>query len=111
MLIAALIVTVLLAEIAPQPASAAATPLPNFQVSAVFSGLDNPTDFAFADDGRVFVAEMAGAVKVFDDLDDPTPTTFADLQTKVYLGGTTTACWGSRWTRTSAANPYVSCAL
>src|SRR5262245_55062353 len=67
-------------------AGAAPTPQPNFQVTAVFTGLKNPTDFAFADDGRVFVAEKAGLVKVFDDLNDATPTTFADLQTKVYKG-------------------------
>src|SRR5262245_21858392 len=67
-------------------ASAAPTPQPNFQVTPVFTGLKNPTDFAFADDGRVFVAEKAGLVKVFDNLDDTTPTTFADLQTKVYKG-------------------------
>src|SRR5262245_41517877 len=67
-------------------AGAAPTPQPNFQVTAIFTGLKNPTDFAFADDGRVFVAEKAGLVKVFDDLNDTTATTFADLQTKVYKG-------------------------
>jgi glucose/arabinose dehydrogenase/PKD repeat protein len=67
-------------------ATAAPTPPPNFQVTPVFTGLKNPTDFAFADDGRVFVAEKAGLVKVFDSLNDTTPTTFADLQTNVYKG-------------------------
>src|SRR5687767_14293 len=69
-----------------QTTSAAPTPQPNFQVTPVFTGLKNPTDFVFADDGRVFVAEKAGLVKVFDDLDDTTAMTFADLQTKVYKG-------------------------
>ncbi|HEY3229627.1 MAG TPA: PQQ-dependent sugar dehydrogenase, partial [Roseiflexaceae bacterium] len=66
--------------------AAAASPLPNFQVSAVFTGLKNPTDFQFADDGRVFVAEKAGLIKVFNNLADPTPDVFADLQTNVYKG-------------------------
>jgi glucose/arabinose dehydrogenase len=69
-----------------QTTAAAPTPQPNFQVTPVFTGLKNPTDFVFADDGRVFVAEKAGLIKVFDDLDDTTATTFADLQTKVYKG-------------------------
>src|SRR4029450_12225995 len=67
-------------------ATAAPTPPPNFQVTPVFTGLKNPTDFAFADDGRVFVAGKAGLGKVFDNLDDTTPTIFADLQTSVYKG-------------------------
>ncbi len=37
----------------------------------------------FAPDGRVFVAEKPGAIKVFDGLGDTTPTTFANLRTQV----------------------------
>jgi PKD repeat protein len=90
-----------------QTVAAAPVPPPNFQVSEVFGGLDNPTDFAFADDGRVFVAEMAGVVKVFDDLDDPTPTTFADLQTKVYQGWNDHGLLGIALDPNFLANPYV----
>ena len=38
----------------------------------------------FASNGRVFVAEKSGRVKVFDNLSDTTPTLFADLRTKVH---------------------------
>jgi glucose/arabinose dehydrogenase len=38
----------------------------------------------FSPDGRVFVAEKSGLIKVFDGLGDTTPTTFADLRTKVH---------------------------
>ena len=38
----------------------------------------------FAPDGRVFVAEKSGLIKVFDNLSDTTPTVFADLRTKVH---------------------------
>jgi glucose/arabinose dehydrogenase len=38
----------------------------------------------FSPDGRVFVAEKTGRIKVFDSLTDTTPTTFADLRTSVY---------------------------
>ena len=56
-------------------------PLPDgFQESTVFSGLTNPTVVRFAPDGRVFVAEKRGVIKVFDSLTDTTPTVFADLQ-------------------------------
>lgn len=63
--------------------SAAALP-PNFQETTVFSGLNQPTAIQFSPDGRVFVAEKRGVIKVFDNLSDPTPTVFADLRTKVY---------------------------
>jgi glucose/arabinose dehydrogenase/PKD repeat protein len=52
-----------------------------FQSQVVFSGLVQPTNFAFASDGRVFVSEKRGVVKVFDGFDDPTPSVFADLST------------------------------
>jgi PKD repeat protein/glucose/arabinose dehydrogenase len=65
--------------------SAQAATLPaGFQESVVFSGLTNPTVVRFADDGRVFVAEKRGVIKVFDSLTDTTPTTFADLNVNVY---------------------------
>ena len=55
-----------------------------FQESVVFSGLTNPTVVRFAADGRVFVAEKRGVIKVFDSLTDTTPTIFADLNVNVH---------------------------
>ncbi|MBI3784910.1 MAG: PQQ-dependent sugar dehydrogenase [Deltaproteobacteria bacterium] len=55
-----------------------------FQESVVFSGLMQPTAVRFARDGRIFVAEKRGIVKVFNNLNDPTPTIFADLRTQVF---------------------------
>ena len=65
------------------PAGAATLPA-GFQESVVFSGLTNPTAVRFASDGRVFVAEKRGVIKVFDSLTDTTATTFADLNVNVY---------------------------
>jgi glucose/arabinose dehydrogenase/PKD repeat protein len=65
------------------PPAAAAVPA-GFQEQIVFSGLTQPTAVRFADDGRVFVAEKSGLIKVFDNLTDTTPTIFADLRTKVH---------------------------
>ena len=62
----------------------AATLPPGFQESIVFSGLTNPTVVRFSPDGRVFVAEKSGLIKVFDNLTDTTPTVFADLSTNVH---------------------------
>ena len=43
--------------------------LPNgFQETTVFTGLTNPTAIEFASDGRVFVAEKRGVIKVYDNL-------------------------------------------
>ena len=55
-----------------------------FRESIVFAGLDLPTAIAFSPDGRVFVAEKAGIVKVFDSLSDPRPTVFIDMRTEVH---------------------------
>jgi glucose/arabinose dehydrogenase len=60
------------------------TATPSFQETVVFSGLINPTAIEFASDGRVFVAEKSGLIKVFTDLTDTTPSIFADLRTNVY---------------------------
>ena len=69
----------------PAPSSASAATLPSgFTETTVFSGLTNPTVVRFAADGRVFVAEKGGLIKVFDSLTDTTPTTFADLRTNVH---------------------------
>ena len=57
---------------------------PGFQDKATISGLVQPTVVQFASDGRVFVAEKSGLIKVFDNLEDPTPTIFADLRTNVH---------------------------
>jgi glucose/arabinose dehydrogenase len=67
----------------PAPARAATLPT-GFQETIVFSGLTEPTVLQFASDGRVFVGEKSGLVKVFDNLSDTTPTVFADLRTQVH---------------------------
>src|SRR5688500_2743509 len=59
-------------------------PAAGFSEQVVFSGLANPTAVRFAADGRVFVAEKSGLIKVFDGLTDATPTIFADLNVQVH---------------------------
>jgi len=81
---AVILALVLLVLLHPVDANAAATLPSGFQESVVFSGLTNPTNVEFSKDGRVFVAEKSGLIKVFDGLSDTTPTTFADLRTNVY---------------------------
>ncbi|MGP4099122.1 LamG-like jellyroll fold domain-containing protein [Nonomuraea sp. KM90] len=76
---AALILTSLIVLSPP----AAALPQ-RFHKQTVFSGLISPTNIEFASDGRVFVAEKGGYIKVFDSLTDTTPTVYADLRTKVH---------------------------
>jgi glucose/arabinose dehydrogenase/PKD repeat protein len=65
------------------PPASAAVP-PGFQEEIVFSGLTQPTAVRFATDGRVFIAEKSGLIKVFDNLTDTSPTVFADLRTQVH---------------------------
>jgi glucose/arabinose dehydrogenase len=66
----------------PSPTRAA---LPTgFTDTAVITGLTEPTAMAFAGDGRIFVAEKSGRIKVFDSLSDSTATIFADLRANVH---------------------------
>jgi glucose/arabinose dehydrogenase len=71
-----------LGPVADRPADAA--PPAGFVEQVVFSGLTAPTKLVFAPDGRVFVGQKNGIIKVFDNLADPTPTVFADLRANVY---------------------------
>ena len=78
-----LVLALVLADLAGAPAARSALS-PGFQESIVFSGLDHPTAVRFSSDGRIFVAEKSGRIKVFDSLTDTTPTLFADLNVNVY---------------------------
>jgi glucose/arabinose dehydrogenase len=81
------IASLCLAGIAPRPAPAEPALPTGFQDTIVFAGLEQPTALRFAPDGRVFVAEKAGKIKVFDGLEDTEPDLFADLRTEVYDHG------------------------
>jgi len=66
-------------------AAAVAAVVPaKFSDDSVITGLTQPVDVAFAPDGRVFVAEKTGVVKVFDSVTDTTPTVFTDLRAQVH---------------------------
>src|SRR5262245_854012 len=66
------------------PALAVHSLPPGFDDPAVFSGLNHPMAIRFASDGRIFVAEKRGVIKVFQGLTDTTPDIFADFQTNVH---------------------------
>jgi glucose/arabinose dehydrogenase len=75
--------------VAPAPtnatrSAAGGVPPSGFSDVVAISGLVQPTTVAFAADGRVFVAEKSGLIKVFTSLADTTPTVFADLRTQVH---------------------------
>ena len=63
------------------PAEAAPQVDAGFGMQTVFSGLTLPTVVRFSPDGRVFVAEKSGLVKVFDSMSDTTATTAIDIRT------------------------------
>src|SRR6476659_1313887 len=77
---------ILLAAFVPQSGTtpAAASTLPSgFRDSVVLSGLVNPTVLQFAPDGRIFVGQKNGVIKVFQSLTDTNPVTVADLSSEV----------------------------
>jgi glucose/arabinose dehydrogenase len=63
-------------------ASAAVAPS-GFTDSTLFSGLTFPMAVRFSPDGRVFVAEKSGIIRVFASLNATTSTVFADLRPQV----------------------------
>src|SRR5688572_13187794 len=67
------------------PAQGAANLPPGFTDSPVVGGLTNPTDMEFAPDGRLFVAEQAGKVRIAKT--DGTFPTFLDISSKVDASG------------------------
>jgi glucose/arabinose dehydrogenase len=80
-----LVVLAALAAMVALPSTASAMTLqPGFEESVAFDGLTQPIAMQFSQDGRVFVAEKSGIIKVFDGLGDTTPTVFADLRTQVH---------------------------
>ena len=77
--------TVLSCLLSPTLAVVEGATLPaGFSESVVFSGLERPTSVRFSPDGRVFVAEKSGLIKVFANLSATTPTVFHDLRTNVH---------------------------
>ncbi|HEY8170661.1 MAG TPA: PQQ-dependent sugar dehydrogenase [Candidatus Limnocylindria bacterium] len=58
--------------------------VPHFQEEVVFEGLNLPIVVEFAPDGRVFVGEKSGVIKVFDSLNDHTPSVYANISTSVH---------------------------
>ena len=82
---ASVMLTGLLAVLVCAAPAAADPALPQgFQDSEVFKGLEQPTAVRFAPDGMVFVAEKAGRILVYENLEDETPELFKDLRTEVY---------------------------
>ncbi len=59
--------------------AAAASLPPGFQEEVVVSGLDRPTAMAFSPDGRLFIAEQNGRIRVVTALGQLLPTPFATL--------------------------------
>ena len=74
----------LVASLVPPPMQAVmAATRDGFEDSVVLRGLRTPTAMSIAPDGRVFVAEKSGIIKVFDDLADAHPSTLVDLRVQV----------------------------
>lgn len=60
---------------------------PGFHDTIAIDGINGPTAVRFAPDEEVFVAQKNGEILRFDDVNDQTPTVFADLRKEVYDNG------------------------
>ena len=83
----ALALAIVAATLAPATAGAEPALPEGFQDTVAIPNLEQPTNFRFAPDGRVFVAEKPGIILVYENIDDQTPEVFADLRTDVYDSG------------------------
>ena len=82
-----LLTALLLLPLLPALAGADPTLPPGFQDEVVFEGIEQPVNFRFAPDGRVFVATKPGEILVYESINDKTPEVFADLRGDVYDNG------------------------
>src|SRR5262245_37590666 len=83
-IVATALAAVLAVQVAgPGPATASTLPT-GFRDTVVLSGLTNPTVVQFAQDGRIFVGQKNGVIKIFQSLTDTSPITFADLSGNVH---------------------------
>jgi glucose/arabinose dehydrogenase/PKD repeat protein len=82
--LASVCLLVLLMTLLSPPAARASVLPTGFTESVVWGGLNNPTNIEFAPDGRIFVAEKSGVIKVFDNEADNTATEFANLGANVH---------------------------
>ena len=80
--VAIVLCTALITQSRLGPATASTLPT-GFRDSVVLSGLTNPTVLQFASDGRIFVGQKNGVIKVFQSLTDTNPITVADLSGRV----------------------------
>jgi glucose/arabinose dehydrogenase len=60
------------------------TGTPAFAESYVFEQLVQPTGVEFSPDGRVYISEKSGLIKMFDSLTDTTPTIVADFRAETH---------------------------
>lgn len=77
-------IAAVLAALAANHAAAQVYPTPNFRTTNPLSGRSQPTQVRFAHDGRVFVAEKAGKIWMYDNLLDTTPQQVADIGAVVH---------------------------
>lgn len=64
------------------PQAAAIPPVTGFEEDVIATGLDNPTNFDFTPDGRIFISEKAGLVLVYKN-GALLPTPLIDLRSQV----------------------------
>ena len=82
------------------PSAHAVTLPPNFREDIVFSGLTQPLAVSFSPDGRIFVAEKSGIIKVLRVCPTPRRTSSPTCVPRCTTSGTV-GCWEWRCTRTS----------
>ncbi len=73
----------LITAVSPPEKADAAIPA-GFTSTPVFTGLTLPTGIAFSPDGKVYVAEKSGIVKVFPNASSNNGVVFKDLTTRVF---------------------------
>jgi glucose/arabinose dehydrogenase len=85
---------------------AASAPVTNFNLSSYATGFTSPSDIANAGDGRLFIVQKTGQIKIINSDGTIRPTAFLDIDPIVINGGTEEGLLGLVFHPNFASNGY-----
>jgi glucose/arabinose dehydrogenase len=85
---------------------AASAPVTNFNLNSYATGFTSPTDIANAGDGRLFIVQKTGQIKIINSDGTIKPTAFLDIDPIVINGGSEEGLLGLVFHPNFASNGY-----
>jgi glucose/arabinose dehydrogenase len=85
---------------------ASSAPVTNFNLSSYATGFTSPTDIANAGDGRLFIVQKTGQIKIINSDGTVRPTAFLDIDPLVINGGSEEGLLGLAFHPNFVSNGY-----